>query len=843
MAKAKIRGIAHRDVRTAHRPNVAPLRERVRTFFNDSARARISIIVILILMMLFPILAWISPLILFPLAYQIYYSSMTQLPMRIPGIEKMADPSDPKPGRKSYAKADGVLLLGYAVELGMQQVWLNKRDLCTHFLMLGTTGAGKTYNFFSIIANMVSMGSGGYLGDAKGAGSLGFDATTVLRALGREDDMLVISLLTGTRDVTRKTSHTLNVTSGSAAEISELMVGMAPSTEGNPNAVFVNNGNLLMRALIKVLVYRRDHLNEPFDMVSVRDYLQANSLDKLMLMEDLPLALKADLASPLEILGYKTVAERSAGQPRPPKNSPHPPISPPHSEEFTKQLSFAVMNFSEAISQYAGTYGYIFAGKLAEINWVDVFRNRRCVISLLPSLELSESSVASSGRMLLNGAKNAISKRLESRMEGTRDDVINSASDAAQIPVFLCSDEHAQLGGVAGVGAMMALARSLKVCVGIGTQSWVRLQSANEGEASQIWSNARTAKICGAIEDQTGFDLFSKAAGEALVVNSANLELGGISPIRSRDVQLQSQAMMNFQDIQSQIEGEAHVLFPGAMYRMQLFNPAIEPTKTFKLNRFLRVGEYKLPVPGEPNELASATNEPELIQVTNDSALERTQEQDLARDERLRPRERVRDYDREIDMENEWRRDRERDRERDHREREHERERERERHRRREEFDPILAEMRASGSMERASVRRDERQVKRLFPKSEPVDAMVGKVEGGLSPAPVMAAVAAAAVTPPRKSIYTGDDNDEIEAQIADEDFFSALDDVSDEQLMGEMVWRLDQRILHSRNLRLSLIEAMNTPFALNERDSNALLAEVADAVAFWDAKLSPQSG
>lgn len=65
------------------------------------------------------------------------------LPFRMPKSDGGVDYNDPKPGGKGqFANADGIVFLGN--ELGNnKELWVNASDAGTHFLVFGTTGAGK----------------------------------------------------------------------------------------------------------------------------------------------------------------------------------------------------------------------------------------------------------------------------------------------------------------------------------------------------------------------------------------------------------------------------------------------------------------------------------------------------------------------------------------------------------------------------------------------------------------------------------------------------------------------------------------------------------------------------
>lgn len=63
-------------------------------------------------------------------------------PLKMPVQSKMLDPKEPNPATDLPSRAEGIFFLGNELKNG-KEVWLTNSDCRQHFLVLGTTGAGK----------------------------------------------------------------------------------------------------------------------------------------------------------------------------------------------------------------------------------------------------------------------------------------------------------------------------------------------------------------------------------------------------------------------------------------------------------------------------------------------------------------------------------------------------------------------------------------------------------------------------------------------------------------------------------------------------------------------------
>lgn len=105
-----------------------------------------------------------------------------------------------KPGINKPNIARGITFFGNDRKTG-EELWFANDDMRTHALIFGSTGSGKTETLVSLSYNALVQGSGFIYVDGKGDNSLYAKVFSMVRSMGREDDLLLINFMTGARDI------------------------------------------------------------------------------------------------------------------------------------------------------------------------------------------------------------------------------------------------------------------------------------------------------------------------------------------------------------------------------------------------------------------------------------------------------------------------------------------------------------------------------------------------------------------------------------------------------------------------------------------------------------------
>ncbi|PZP82649.1 MAG: hypothetical protein DI592_09440, partial [Stenotrophomonas maltophilia] len=183
------------------------------------------------------------------------------LPIHLPMEANKLDKNDPKPGGKGFYKARGSFYIGRIRTTG-EEVWASFKALTQHFLLFGTTGAGKTESIVSYIVNYLSVGSGVAFQDAKAAPKAMFQIATFCRIFGRDDDFRVTNYITGmtstARDPAERMSNDAAVFArGNADSNTQLLVSLMPPSQGD-NKIFAERAVALVAAVMPALTDLRD---------------------------------------------------------------------------------------------------------------------------------------------------------------------------------------------------------------------------------------------------------------------------------------------------------------------------------------------------------------------------------------------------------------------------------------------------------------------------------------------------------------------------------------------------------------------------------------------------------
>ena len=501
-----------------------------------------------------------------------------RLPFRIPKTSGLLDPGQPNPGTNLPDPGEGITFFGNERKT-KKELWFNNSDMRTHVLIFGSTGAGKTETLLSLAYNALVQGSGLIYVDGKGENVLYTKIFAMARTMGREDDVLVINYMTGSRDVfgpqEKKLSNTLNpFASGGSGGLTELLVSLMDDG-GSGGDMWKGRAISLISAIMMALTYMRDQGEILLDVDAIREYLILDNIIKLFkTRRDFPNHIRAALRAYLVSLpGFQESA-------------------PKQNDTVSEQHGYLQMQFTKLLGSLADSYGFIFKTNLGEVDFKDVVLNRRILVVLLPALEKSTDELANLGKIIVACLKQMMAAALGSTIEGSYADVVETKPTTADMPFMTVLDEYGYYA-VKGSAVMPAQARSLGFSMIFAGQDLPAFEKASKEEAASIVANCNI-KICMKLEDpQSTYELFEKSAGETLAPAAGRLDMKsgmfGTSFVAARDASLDFKKRINVLDLKEQREGEAHILFKSALIRARMFYASPPKPPHIRMNYFVKV--------------------------------------------------------------------------------------------------------------------------------------------------------------------------------------------------------------------------------------------------------------
>lgn len=535
-----------------------------------------------------------SLLFLIGISFFIYgFTRKKMLPFRLPQVAHVKDFNDLKPGIKTPNMARGIAFFGNEIKSN-EELWFANEDMRTHALIFGSTGSGKTEALVSIAFNALAQGSGFIYVDGKGDNALYAKIFSMVRSMGREDDLLLINFMTGARDIVgpqeRRLSNTMNpFCQGSSSMLTNLVVSlMGGASQSSDGDMWKGRAIAFVEALMRILVYMRDEGVILLDANTIRNYFELSRLESIVIdkifprdeqeginIESIPKVVTDPLRNYLGTLpGYNK--EKKGKQ-----------VS-----QVLEQHGFITMQLVRSFSSLADTYGHILRTNLAEVDFKDVVLNRRILVVLLPALEKSPDELSNLGKIVVSSLKAMMAAGLGEEVEGDYRDVIERKPTNAPTPYLCILDEYGYYA-VQGFAVVPAQARSLGFSVIFAGQDLPAFQKASKEEAASIGANTNI-KICMKLEDPLEtWDFFTKTAGEAYVtkVDSFQTKEGSIanSYMDTKSSSFERRARVDLLDLKEQTEGEAHIFFKSKIVRSRMFYANPTPVKKLKLNQFLKV--------------------------------------------------------------------------------------------------------------------------------------------------------------------------------------------------------------------------------------------------------------
>ena len=504
-----------------------------------------------------------------------------RLPFRMPLGLSGTDKGDPLPGRRGFAKPEGIFFLGNRLQDG-KELWLKAKDVLTHTLLFGTTGSGKTETLVSLSYNALATGSGLFYIDPKSSPKLSMQMWQLARFLGRDDDFRVLNYGTSGKPKgksPRRLSNTNNpFTFGSAESLTQLLVSLMSASDGN-NSIFADKAQALITGVMYALVDLRDKGFLKLSTSVIRDVLALEKCVELALHPELDAESRASIKAALATSGW--IAGREL------KDQP---------QSFAEQYGYAQSYFGKALSSLTDTYSHIYGAEDGEVDFADAIMQRRILLVLLPSLEKSPAELASLGKISLSAIRNACAVGLGAQIEGDVADVLEALpTNAIGIGPYLCIvDEYAAIV-TPGFEVVLTQGRGLGIAAIVASQDYAGILEADKTGAQQMVANT-SIKIFMKMQDaEKIWELIRGQAGQGTVVRSSGFSVNdksGSTYADTMNTTIEKEDRVELRDLQEQIEGEAHFIFSGQVVRGDMFyaNPSLKKAQ-LRVPQFIQLGQ------------------------------------------------------------------------------------------------------------------------------------------------------------------------------------------------------------------------------------------------------------
>ena len=504
-----------------------------------------------------------------------------RLPFRMPLGLSGTDKGDPLPGRRGFAKPEGIFFLGNRLQDG-KELWLKAKDILTHMLLFGTTGSGKTETLVSLSYNALATGSGLFYIDPKASPKLAVQIWQMARFLGRDDDFRVLNYGTSGKvkgKSPRRLSNTNNpFTFGSAEALTQLLVSLMPASDG-ANSIFADKAQALMSGVMYALVDLRDKGFLKLSTSVIRDALALEKCVELALRPELDAESSASIKAALGTSGW--IAGREM------KDQP---------PSFAEQFGYAQSYFGKALSSLTDTYSHIYGAEDGEVDFADAIIQRRILVVLLPSLEKAPAELASLGKISLSAIRNACAVGLGAQIEGDVADVLEALpTDAIGIGPYLCIvDEYAAIV-TPGFEVVLTQGRGLGIAAIVASQDYAGILEADKKGAQQMVANTSIKSFMKMQDAEKTWELIRGQAGQGTVVRSSGFSVNDKSGSIYADTMnttIEKEDRVDLRDLQEQIEGEAHFIFSGQVVRGDMFyaNPSLKKAQ-LRVPQLIQLGQ------------------------------------------------------------------------------------------------------------------------------------------------------------------------------------------------------------------------------------------------------------
>ena len=560
----------------------------------------------------------VLPVLLLPalIAYVIilatYLVNRPLLPLRYPA-------SRPKDAPKG--KADGILMFGNVRSSSpyemFKEAWLADDDLRKHFLIIGSTGSGKSETLKGILFNALCWSSGYFVADGKADNKLPTDNYTMVRSVGRDDDLLVLNFLLGGRtpqQVTnsrrRRTNGTNPFSSADADTIIQMGSNMLPKVEGEGKN-WQEKALNLWRAQVVALCYKRDTMGMELSVTTFIEFMALPKIEDLYMegYEEFKqrgewsygfVGIKSylDAGCPAYKVD-KLIAKHESGGGASAMSMGGRPGAGAGGKAFEQdnmayeQHAYRTSQLMPVLNLLDKTYGFIFRDKFPEIDMIDVTLNNRILLMLIPSLEKSAAEAENLGKLAIACLRVMMGKNLGADIEGGRRELLESKATNAPYPYIVALDELAYYFSD-GIAVMCAQARSLGFSMMALCQDLEKLTEGNRApEAGAMMANQVSKYFMRVDDAKKTWDLVREIVGKTTVAVYREFSAGAMGWARKLEVHLEEVERVSLTELQGMKAGQGVFNSCGETMRLSSFYMGKDleehQVDSFHINRFLQV--------------------------------------------------------------------------------------------------------------------------------------------------------------------------------------------------------------------------------------------------------------
>lgn len=467
-------------------------------FFRVRFNVNLTLFIMLIALLVVPERSVIFLTILIPILALIYRYAPVNAPLYLHKSTKIIDEKFITPDG-SKGKAAGVFYLGMCLET-KRPVFDMIETFLRHVFVAGVTGAGKTEQLVSLMCNYFLLGSGGIYSDAKGTSKLFFSIFTILRYLGREDDLFLLNynsvaddnapLAGGAELRFTNTCAPFNASSFSRHEITQTLLSLIQpegSSNAGGNAVFSQAAESLVKVVVDALYEKARKNIITLSPKLIRDSLDWNSCSELVFDKAISPQTRDNVLSFFKTRSGFDVTKDFNDQ----------------DDQTKQQYGYAQAYTARILQMLSDTYSHIYRHGRGEVNVGDIVLNNRVLVVILPSMELSPSELANLAGINMTLMRSALALGLGVEVDGFTSDLLSALPTNSAVPNAIILDEFTYQK-VKNYAITVAQARSMNSTMIISSQDWAGIVGNNDPESGQLWSNTRNKFFMGSeLDDHT----------------------------------------------------------------------------------------------------------------------------------------------------------------------------------------------------------------------------------------------------------------------------------------------------------------------------------------------------